>query len=107
MWRPSRPPEGVLRRRTLGTGAAAAAVLLTGVLAPEGPVGALPVTGTPTLELARVVRTSPFSDTRQSVLDSPRAREPVGFTLDDETRAEVDRLFDLLSAHARRGPVPA
>jgi dihydrodipicolinate synthase/N-acetylneuraminate lyase len=39
---------------------------------------------------------------RQSVLDSPRARGPIGFTLDDETRAEVDRLFELLSARAPR-----
>ena len=39
---------------------------------------------------------------RQSVLASTRARGPVGFTLDEETRAEVDRLFDLLSSRARR-----
>jgi 4-hydroxy-tetrahydrodipicolinate synthase len=39
---------------------------------------------------------------RQSVLESARARGPVGFTLDAETRAEVDRLFDRLSVRARR-----
>jgi 4-hydroxy-tetrahydrodipicolinate synthase len=39
---------------------------------------------------------------RQSVIDSPRARGPVGFTLDEETRAEVDRLFELLSSRVRR-----
>jgi hypothetical protein len=95
MWRPSRPPEGVLRRRTLWTGAATAAVLLTGVVAPEGPVGALPVTGTPTLELARVVRTSPFSDNRQSVLDSEGsgyvARDRAIWIADDDG----DRLFEV------------
>ena len=33
---------------------------------------------------------------RQGVFRNTRVRGPVGFTLDDETRAEVDRLFDRL-----------
>jgi 4-hydroxy-tetrahydrodipicolinate synthase len=35
---------------------------------------------------------------RQGVLASTLARGPLGYTLDDETRDEVDRLFDLLRA---------
>jgi dihydrodipicolinate synthase/N-acetylneuraminate lyase len=34
---------------------------------------------------------------RQGVLPSARVRGPVGYTLDDETRREVDRLFDLVT----------
>lgn len=44
---------------------------------------------------------------RQSVIDSARARGPVGFVLDEETRAEVNRLFDLLSSRARRRHLPS
>jgi dihydrodipicolinate synthase/N-acetylneuraminate lyase len=35
---------------------------------------------------------------RQGVLPRASQRGPVGFTLDDESRAEVDRLFDVLEA---------
>lgn len=39
---------------------------------------------------------------RQGVVLSETMREPRGFRLDDETRAEVDRLFDQLAAAAAR-----
>jgi hypothetical protein len=35
---------------------------------------------------------------RQGIFKNEIARGPRGFTLDPETRAEVDRLFDLLMA---------
>jgi hypothetical protein len=38
---------------------------------------------------------------RQGVFRSPRVRGPVGYALDDATRAEVDRLFDRLQAALR------
>jgi 4-hydroxy-tetrahydrodipicolinate synthase len=37
---------------------------------------------------------------RQGVFPSTRVRGPVGFRLDAETAAEVDRLFDLVFAAA-------
>lgn len=39
---------------------------------------------------------------RQGVFRNANVRGPVGFRLDDETRAEVDRLFDLLMAAVER-----
>lgn len=38
---------------------------------------------------------------RQGIFRDPRVRGPVGFHLDDETRREVDRLFDCLLAASR------
>jgi dihydrodipicolinate synthase/N-acetylneuraminate lyase len=35
---------------------------------------------------------------KQGVFSSTRVRGPVGFRLDEETRQEVDRLFDLVMA---------
>ena len=40
---------------------------------------------------------------RQGVLRNTVVRGPVGYTLDEETRREVDRLFDLLSDAVRTG----
>lgn len=42
---------------------------------------------------------------KQGIFTSTRVRGPVGFELDDETRAEVDRLFDRLIAVVEEGVI--
>jgi hypothetical protein len=95
VWTDAATGAVVLRRRILSTGAAALAVLLVCVAAPGPSAGALPATATPVLELARVMRTTPFSESRQSVLDSEGsgyvARDRSVWIADDDG----DRLFEI------------
>jgi hypothetical protein len=88
MWLPSRPAERRRRGRALRAGAAAGAILVTALLAPSAPVRAIPATSSPVLELAKVVRTSPFAGSHRSMLDNEGSgyvpRDRVLWIVDDD-----------------------
>lgn len=84
-----------MTRLTRWVGAATAAVLLTGMLAANGPARALPSTATPELTLSKVIATSPFRGSHRSTRDNegsgyvPRDRS---FWMADDDGA---RLFEV------------
>jgi hypothetical protein len=101
---PSRPAERRRRGRALRAGAAAVAILVTAVLAPSAPVRAIPATSSPGLELAKVVRTSPFAGSHRSVLDNEGSayvpRDRALWIVDDDGKKLL--AVDTRSGHLRR-----